>query len=353
MRTSPTRRLLAWYDAHHRALPWREQRDPWAIWVSEIMLQQTRVEVVARLYPAFLQKFPTPAALAEASDDTLLAAWRGLGYYNRARLLRAAAQRLIAEHGGEVPASVDGLRSLPGVGEYTAGAIGSIAFGLAVPAVDGNVERVLARHRAIEDPPKRQPAAGEIRATAADWLDQRRPGDFNQALMELGATVCTPKTPRCDDCPLAVDCVARARGIVDQLPAVPRRRAMVEVVARALLVPVSRGRVLGTRIAEGEVNQGQLELPGAGLLVPAPNPGDLESALRARFGISTRVGPVVTTVRHSITHHRIRLIVHQAQHPIRPGPNLTAARPDDALVPWTTAARKVFAKAALFLAARG
>jgi len=201
-------RLLRWFDAARRDLPWRRTRDPWAIWVSEIMLQQTRVEAVKAPYERFLARFPTPASFAVASDDELLVAWRGLGYYRRARLLRDGARAVVAAHGGAVPADAAALAELPGVGAYTLGAVASIAFGLREVAVDGNVERVVARHRGVRELVDAAPGRRAVRAQAEAWLEAARPGDFNQAMMELGATVCTPTSPRCDACPVAADCAS-------------------------------------------------------------------------------------------------------------------------------------------------
>jgi len=345
-------RLLDWFDREQRDLPWRHTSDPWAIWVSEIMLQQTRVEVVRQLYPRFMERFGTPADLADVTDDQLLAGWKGLGYYRRARLLRQGAQRVVEEFEGRVPDDPATLRDLPGIGPYTAGAIASIAFGHPVIAVDGNVERVAARHRGIETDVKSAPAAGQIREIVADWLAPARAGDFNQALMELGAVVCTPRSPSCNECPVAADCVGRERGIQDLVPVLPKRRRVVEVQARAVLVPVSGGRILGSRIPEGLVNAGQIDLPGPGALITVPTVTELEDELRRLYGVSFEAGEVITTVSHGITHHRIQLRVHRAQCARGPGPNLMAARPDDVNVPWTTIARKAFHQAALFLAAQ-
>jgi len=206
-------RLLRWFAAARRDLPWRRTRDPWAIWVSEIMLQQTRVEAVRAPYERFLARFPTPASFAAASDDELLVAWRGLGYYRRARLLRDGARAVVAAHDGAVPADAAALAELPGVGAYTSAAVASIAFGLVAVAVDGNVERVVARHRGVRERVDAAPGRRAVRAQAEAWLDAAQPGDFNQAMMELGATVCAPTSPRCGDCPVAADCVARAEGL--------------------------------------------------------------------------------------------------------------------------------------------
>ncbi len=196
-------RLLGWYERHRRDLPWRESRDPYRVWLSEIMLQQTRVAAVIGHYHGFLQRFPTVEKLASAREASVLAAWSGLGYYRRARLLHAAAKVVVREHGGEFPRTAAALRELPGVGRYTAAAISSIAFGEPVAVVDGNVERVLQRMRG-----KR--VAGEAMWEAVGGLlDHERPGDFNQAIMELGATVCTPRAPACLTCPVVEMCATR------------------------------------------------------------------------------------------------------------------------------------------------
>jgi A/G-specific adenine glycosylase len=196
-------RLLPWYDVHARDLPWRRTRDPYRVWLSEIMLQQTRVVAVIEHYHEFLQRFPTVEKLAAAREASVLAAWSGLGYYRRARMLHGAAKLIARNHAGKFPATAAELQTLPGVGRYTAAAIASIAFGEPVAVVDGNVERVLQRLDG-------QPLSGEkLWQTAEDLLDRERPGDFNQALMELGATVCTPRTPACLACPVLGLCATR------------------------------------------------------------------------------------------------------------------------------------------------
>ncbi len=207
------RRLLSWYDLERRDLPWRQDRDPYRVWISEIMLQQTRVAAVIEHYHAFLEKFPTVKKLAAAREPSVLAAWSGLGYYRRARMMHRAAKELVGKNDGKFPATAEGLRELPGIGRYTAAAIASIAFGEAVAVVDGNVERVLSR------------IAGEnlshpdVWTLADDTLDTKRPGDFNQAMMELGATVCVPRQPKCLMCP--VNEICRTRG---ELPAAEKAK---------------------------------------------------------------------------------------------------------------------------------
>ncbi|HZR30077.1 MAG TPA: A/G-specific adenine glycosylase [Terriglobales bacterium] len=201
------RALLTWYDAHQRDLPWRGEPDAYKIWVSEIMLQQTRVAVVLDRYSRFLSRFPSLRALAAARVTSVLVEWSGLGYYRRARALHAAAEMVVREHGGKLPRSVEALRSLPGIGRYTAAAIASIAFGEAVPVVDGNVERVLQRFCGLNSIQVNE----DYWRYAGELLDDRRPGDFNQAMMELGATVCLPQAPLCPQCPVAQLCRGRAQ----------------------------------------------------------------------------------------------------------------------------------------------
>lgn len=231
--------LLAHYDRAARDLPWRRDRDPYRVLVSEIMLQQTRVETVLGYYDPWLERFPTAEALAEAEEDEVMKAWEGLGYYRRARNLHRAA-RAVRER-DHFPSSVRGLRELPGVGEYTAGAVASIAFGVVTPAVDGNVRRVLSR---LHDEPDPKPAWLRERATAL--VHPERPGDWNQALMELGATVCTPRNPSCSECPLEEWCAARAAGTQDERPAPPGRQEVPEATF-ALAVLEREGRVLVQR----------------------------------------------------------------------------------------------------------
>ncbi len=340
-------RLLAWFDEHRRDLPWRRTSEPWAIWVSEVMLQQTRVEAVRKKYPGFMDRFRRPADFATVTDDELLTAWRGLGYYRRARLLRDGARAVVAEHGGVVPSDPSALAALPGIGNYTEGAIASIAFGHARPAIDGNVERVFARHRAIRDAVKTGVGRRAVHDAAVSHLPADRPGDFNQALMELGATVCTPRSPRCGACPVALDCAALAQDLVDQLPVLPVRRAPVEIRARVVVVERRFGEILGHRVPADEVNAGQVDLPGPGPLVDCSGTEELTASLWERFGVAFEIREEIGSVRHAITHHRITLTAHQARAAGRMPRSLFGARPDDQATPWTTTARKVFARAGL------
>jgi A/G-specific adenine glycosylase len=221
MRNEPKkfrRRLLAWYDRHRRDLPWRANRDPYRVWLSEIMLQQTRVAAVIEHYQEFLRRFPTVEKLATAREASVLASWTGLGYYRRARMLHAAAKVVAREYEGEFPTTAEAWRELPGIGRYTAAAIASIAFDQPVAVVDGNVERVLQRVSG------KRMAAEELWKAAQDLLDTRRPGDFNQAMMELGAVVCTPRAPACLTCPVVELCHTRGELAPTAKPARQKKR---------------------------------------------------------------------------------------------------------------------------------
>ena len=235
--------LLAWYDRHARVLPWRGIHDPYRTWVSETMLQQTRVETVLGYYDRFLTRFPTVAALAAAPEDDVLKLWEGLGYYSRARNLHKGAKQVVTEHHGQIPMEVDVLRKISGIGPYTAGAIASIAFDQPVPAVDGNVIRVVSRLKGIREnvgiPSVRRTLEGE----AAALVPTDRPGDFNQAMMDLGATICVPGTPGCEKCPLQGCCDACSAGDAEDLPVLPRKNPP-KVIDYAVCLIFAGNRVL-------------------------------------------------------------------------------------------------------------
>ena len=254
--------LLAWYSRNKRNLPWRETTDPYAIWVSEIMLQQTRVAAVIERYTAFLQHFPTIQSLAEADEQDVLALWSGLGYYRRARMLHRAAKAVVTDHRGVMPKSAEGLRELPGIGSYTAAAIASIAHGEAVAVVDGNVERVLSRiqgwhsHDAVSEAAVRR----KVDEFATVLVDPRCAGDYNQAIMELGATVCTPRNPQCLVCPWAKECSTLGEHRTPK-----RARMSSRTVACALITRERGGAIdvlLEQRPASHTVMPGLWELPG-------------------------------------------------------------------------------------------
>ncbi|HZW87811.1 MAG TPA: A/G-specific adenine glycosylase, partial [Myxococcaceae bacterium] len=268
--------MLRWYDVQARDLPWRRTRDAYAIWVSEVMLQQTQVSVVLPYWTAFLARFPDVAALARASLDEVLAAWRGLGYYARARNLHRAARAVVERHGGRLPDDVEAMRALPGFGRYTVGAVASIAFGRAVPLVDGNVARVLARLFGVEGATGDAAREKHLWALAEALVEGERPGDWNQALMELGATVCRFEQPTCLLCPLRSRCVALSSGKVGDIPApkvaTPRRALHLAVAAARRGDEVLLVRRDGTGLFGG-----LWELPGVECA-----PGNELEALRAR-----------------------------------------------------------------------
>jgi len=338
--------LLSWFDRHRRDLPWRRTQDPYRIWVSEIMLQQTRVEAVLPYYERFLARFPSVDVLASAPIDDVLALWSGLGYYRRARQLHAAARR-IAE-AGEFPRTLDRLLELPGIGAYTAAAVASIAFGVAAPVLDGNVERVMARRLALAEDPRRGASRARLSAAAATLLDPSRPGDSNQALMELGATLCLPRQPRCLLCPLRPGCGAAAEGRPELYPP-PRRRRPTEI--RRLLVAVVASRENPDRVLlfrrSGRLAQaapgtpppaglpaGAWELPWLELRdeeVPATSaaPGEgwprlglspdaalldgRSRGLADKYGGDWRLGPALAAVRHGITYRDLRVTICAAE----------------------------------------
>lgn len=280
------RALLEWYDHNRRSLPWRVDRDPYRVWVAEVMLQQTRVAVAVPAYERFLRVFPSLERLATASEDDVLAQWSGLGYYARARSLHGAARQLVAAGEG-FPRDYGAARRLPGIGAYTAAAVLSIVWDEPHAAVDGNVVRVLSRLRRLDRPDAR----GEPHANlAASLLDRRRPGDWNQAVMELGETICTPARPRCEDCPLARHCWARRDGVVERHPPAPSQSRARERVEATMLV--ARDRRGGVVLERGVFSY----LPRMWL----PLVDD---------GASARRGDRVAEIRHAITHRTFRIRV--------------------------------------------
>jgi A/G-specific adenine glycosylase len=294
-------KLLPWYERSRRDLPWRKTHDPYAVWLSETMLQQTRVETVAPFYERFLRALPTIGALAEAPDERVLGLWSGLGYYRRARLLHAAARRVARSYGGRLPSDPAELRRLEGVGPYTAGAIASIAFGRRAAVVDGNVARVLARLFAIDDDVKSARGSARLWRLAEELVPAGdvHPGDWNQALMELGATVCVPRAPRCGDCPVSGQCAGRAQGREGDLPRVGAKSKPRPVKRTAVVLASSRSVLLARR---------RTDLLLGGLWEPPSAAGPLP-ALAARLGVDVvaleRAGEVV----HVLSHRRMRIDV--------------------------------------------
>jgi A/G-specific adenine glycosylase len=299
-------RLLEWYRRHRRELPWRGETDPYCIWVSEVMLQQTQVTTVMPYYHRFLAKFPTVAAVADAPLEDMLKAWEGLGYYARARNLHRAAVEIADKFGGMIPDNYANLRRLPGFGDYTAGAVASIAFGEAVPAIDGNVKRVLARLFAIDTDLARNPAARQVREAAAALVDPDAPGDWNQAVMELGATVCLPQSPTCQLCPLDDLCEGRRRGIERKLPVKPVKKALPHYDVTAAVISHNGKMLIAQRPPDGMLG-GLWEFPGGKREAGETLAECLRREIKEELGVEIEVGRPVATIKHSYTHFKITL----------------------------------------------
>lgn len=297
------RDLLAWYDSQKRDLPWRINRDPYRVWVSEIMLQQTRVETVKPYYANFMEKFPTVGALAEAPEDEVLKAWEGLGYYSRARNLQAAAREVQAQYGGVVPDTPEEIATLKGIGPYTAGAILSIAYEKPEPAVDGNVMRVFSRLLYLTDDIAKPATRIKIEHLVRQVIPHGRAGDFNQALMELGATVCVPRTPQCLTCPVFDYCMARREGVQEELPikgkAKPPRPVNLQIA-----VIMREGKVMINKRPEQGLLAGMWEFPTVETDVDTERAklDVLTNGLRERFAVDVEVLKPLGEVQHTFSH---------------------------------------------------
>jgi A/G-specific adenine glycosylase len=310
-RSPQTAALLSWYDRARRDLPWRRTRDPYAVWISEAMLQQTRAQTVAGYWRRFLDALPDVRALAAADEALVLGLWSGLGYYRRARALREAAREVVARHGGEFPRTRAEWLALPGIGPYTAGAVLSIAFDLPEPLVDGNVARVLARRFALAGELGSGAFQRELWSLAQRLVPRERAGDWNQALMELGATVCTPRAPRCGECPWTASCLAHAAGRAEELPRARPRPTPIEVEL-TIAVAARGGALLVRRRPERARMAGLWEFPTREEL---PGHGRASGLFPADFGLPLALdeGPPLGRVAHAITRHRIRAQVVSAR----------------------------------------
>ncbi len=293
-----TRRLLAWFDRHGRDLPWRRNREPYRVWLSEVMLQQTQVERVCDYFVRFLATFPDVHALAAATEAEVLSAWQGLGYYRRARQLHACAKQIVSQHAGHFPNTVDELSALPGIGRYTASAIASIAFERSEPIIEANSRRVLARLVGYDQPLSGSSTDLPLWEIARNLVPKQGAGLFNQALMDLGAMVCRPTAPSCHACPLATACTAFHDGRTDELPRMAKPRASVALDEVALVI-TDGTRVLLVQRGDGEWWTGLWDFPRA-----APPLGPL-------LRVARREGRLLGEVRYGVTHHRVRVDVVQ------------------------------------------
>jgi A/G-specific adenine glycosylase len=299
-----TEALLDWYRRNARDLPWRRTRDPYAIWVAEVMLQQTRVETVLPYYRRWMKKFPEPKSLAEANSDDVMSAWEGLGYYRRASMLQRAARKILTDHDGEIPRHQDDLRELPGVGKYTAAAIGAIAFDADVVALDGNLRRVLARLMDMDIDPRSPEGERRMMSYASALLPSGQASAFNQALMDLGATICLPRAPECEACPIAVYCLAFAAGTQTDRP-VRRRRAPIPFVRRASAVIERRGEVLIRQRSAGGLLGGLWEFPGVEVADGEELREQLCVRLRHELGVQLEVLRRIGIYHHTYSHFRV------------------------------------------------
>jgi A/G-specific adenine glycosylase len=293
--------LLSWYAGARRDLPWRRTCDPYAVWISETMLQQTRVETVVPYYERFLRELPTVGSLAEASEEKVLSLWSGLGYYRRARMLRAAAKRVAVHHGGALPQDAEALRDLEGIGAYTAGAIASIAFGKRAAVVDGNVLRVLARLFAVQEDVTAARGSARIWRLAQSLVEHGvgEPGEWNQALMELGATLCVPRKPRCEACPVRPHCAGWVRGIAAELPHKPAKRPRSTLTRHTIVLVSERGVLLARR---------RRDVLFGGLWEPPSTTGDVAD-LALRLGVRTASLQPVGRVVHILSHRLMQIDV--------------------------------------------
>ncbi|HEY3331115.1 MAG TPA: A/G-specific adenine glycosylase [Capsulimonadaceae bacterium] len=304
--------LLAWYDTAARDLPWREREDDaYAVWISEIMLQQTTVSTVIPYYNRWMETLPTVESLATAEMEAVLSLWAGLGYYSRARNIKRTAEIVCETHGGELPRTVDGLSKLPGIGRYTAGAISSIAYGERAPVLDGNVMRVYSRLLADSTDIDSTKGIAQLWAVAEAQLPEARVGDFNQALMELGATVCLPSTPKCGACPVRPFCRAYEAGEPQMYPVRSRKTRWIDVVDCAAAIERD-GRLLVVKRPEGGVWASLWELPRATLLDGETRPECARRAAVESVGLDVVVGDAVGTVKHVVMNRRIALTCFEA-----------------------------------------
>lgn len=308
-------KLLTWYDEQARDLPWRETHEPYAIWISEIMLQQTQVATVIPYFERWMERFPTVQALAEAPLDAVLKMWQGLGYYARARNLHKAAQLVVSDYDGQLPNTVEELLKIPGIGQYTAGAIASIAFGMRAPALDGNLKRVFARLTALEEPINRRPGEKALWAIAETLLPEERVGDWNQALMDLGAMICISRTPRCLLCPLLGHCKAQKRGWQTTIPVkISRRPRPHYTVTAGVIWDDKHEKILIAQRPTDKMLGGLWEFPGGKCEANESLHACLQRELQEELAIEVELGDKITTIEHGYTHFTITLHAFHCTH---------------------------------------
>jgi A/G-specific adenine glycosylase len=307
------RRLSAWYAKHKRDLPWRKSQDPYRVWLSEVMLQQTTVAAVKPYFERFIKQFPTVDKLAAADETQVLRLWEGLGYYRRARGLHAAAKQIVAEHSGQFPADVATLQTLPGIGRYTAGAIASIAFNQRAPILEANTIRLLARLLAYPDDPAKSAGQKLLWATAEEILPRSEVAQFNQALMELGSLVCTPASPRCPECPVSVHCSAFQSGVQHEIPKPPAKTRFTDLREAAVVV-AKNGHVLVRQCGADERWAGLWDFPRFEITADGPLfvRDELAAKVREQTGITAEPDGLLTTIKHGVTRYRITLDCYTA-----------------------------------------
>jgi A/G-specific adenine glycosylase len=344
------RSLLAWYRRHRRALPWRASHDPYRIWVAEIMLQQTRIAAVLPYYEKFLEKFPDVASLARAPQPEVLRLWSGLGYYSRARNLQAAAREIVAQHGREFPRTLEAALALPGIGRYTAAAVLSIAYDVPLAVLDGNVARVLARLFALRGDLRAPSRWRQLTNIADQLLAHSAPGDWNEALMELGETICTPQKPRCHECPIALHCLARVRNLTEKIPAPRRKPKTVHVRIAAAILSDPEGRTLLVRdpgAHDGVLFSRMWQFPA--VEVSRHPRAELEKHLRATLSLDGAPLELeaLPTARHGVTFRNVTLHPFLVRLPRLPKPPRSRKLPLAALhaMPISSATRKIAAAA--------
>lgn len=303
-------RLLNWYRQYGRSLPWRGHPDPYVVWVSEIMLQQTRVETVIPYFEKWMRLFPTVKALAEASEQDVLNAWEGLGYYSRARNLHKAAKIVLEKHGGELPRNPDELRKLPGIGRYTVGAIASIAFNMDEPTLDGNLRRVFTRLFDVSEPADAPTGEKILWDLARENLPKGQAGDYNQALMDLGATICLPRNPRCLLCPLMEFCEARINGTQEQRPVLKPKKETPHYNNAAGVI-IKDGKVLLAKRPSKGLLGGMWKFPNG--RVDGEPAEELESILETGYRLKAQKGEALGTVQHAYTHFRVTVYAFRCE----------------------------------------